>query len=387
MSNSTILLSIVIPTKDRYDCLNSCLESFNSIFTDVEFEVVIFDTSLEIVQLNLESYNVKHLRQVVSSVSGFCETFSRAVDMSSGRYVVIIGDDDCVLPSLFDAVKWCDNHDVDSLTPSMIAGYIWPGIIRKLSGTGDADRLLVKRFSSTVEKVDALNALAECSKEAFQNFDRLPKIYHGLVKREKLDQVKNLLGDYFIGASPDISAAVALAQCCKDHYVIDLPLTLPGSSPKSGAGTSLAGKHIGDIAQSPLAPYAAMWPKMLPKIYTVQTMWAFSGIYVLEKLFKKDILKKFNPFKLLAAAIVYNPQSYSEILKASELKLSTTNSMRTILYIIHYAFVRFKQLVNRMLKRGSYDLIVDARNLSNIAGAQRYLIDNVKLSFPGGKYD
>ncbi|MBX8465024.1 glycosyltransferase family 2 protein [Deinococcus sp. RIT780] len=363
------LITIIIPTKDRYETLTDCLRTFEKLEYQDIFEVLVFDSSANRSNFNIKEFKIKNIRYVHEEVSGFCETFSRSLDHATGKYVTIIGDDDAVLPALLDAASWAFQNNVDSITPLLRAGYIWPGVTRQVGGAQDADRLLIQKFTSKITKVEAKEELERVVSNVFQDFDKLPKIYHGVVRLSKMKEVKLKYGDYFIGSSPDISAAVALADIVDSHFIVDFPLTLPGSSPRSGAGTSLSGKHIGSLENSPLGPFSRIWPLNFPKIYTVQTMWAFSGTYVLLRSPSSSLFKSFKSDKLLAATLIYNLPNAVKILQ-QELKRQKINWPILAYHSIGYVLKRARQLMNRITRKGNYDLIVDKRHLGSIVGAQ-----------------
>ncbi|MFW8628349.1 glycosyltransferase family 2 protein [Deinococcus sp. ME38] len=363
------LITIIIPTKDRYETLTECLRTFEKLEHQDIFEVLVFDSSVNRSKFNIKEFKIKNVRYVHEKVSGFCETFSRSLDHATGQYVTIIGDDDAVLPALLDAASWAFQNNVDSITPLLRAGYIWPGVARQIGGTQDADRLLIQKFTGKITKVEAKEELERVVSNVFQDFDKLPKIYHGVVRLSKMKEVKLKYGDYFIGSSPDISAAVALADIVDSHFIVDFPLTLPGSSPRSGAGTSLSGKHIGSLENSPLGPFSKIWPLNFPEVYTVQTMWAFSGTYVLLRSPSSGLFRSFKSDKLLAATLIYNLPNAVKILQ-QELKRQKINWLILAYHSIGYVLKRARQLMNRMTHKGNYDLILDKKHLGGIVGAQ-----------------
>ena len=102
-----MLLSIIIPTKDRYHYLRECITTILAVDSD-DFELVIQDNTpnnVEILPFIQEIkddrlkyyYDSKHASEV--------ENVNRAIIHSNGRYVCFIGDDDSITTSLVDAVR------------------------------------------------------------------------------------------------------------------------------------------------------------------------------------------------------------------------------------------------------------------------------------------
>src|SRR5690606_4192891 len=114
-------------------------------------------------------------------------------------------------------------------------------------GDSDAGRLLVRSFRGGVTSLDPRAELIASARRGFQTFDRLPRIYYGIVRRTRLDQLREHAGGCFFGSSPDISGAVGLAQFVETPVLVDSPIFLPGSSARSGAGLSGLKKHSGSL--------------------------------------------------------------------------------------------------------------------------------------------
>ena len=105
------LLSIGIPTYNRADCLNKCLESIVSQFADPEVsgrvEIVISDNdssdnTFALVQEFQKKYPNIFYKKNPSNL-GVDKNILQVVEMSRGRFVWLIGDDDALFP---DAIKY-----------------------------------------------------------------------------------------------------------------------------------------------------------------------------------------------------------------------------------------------------------------------------------------
>ena len=111
-----ILLSIAIPTKDRYEPLKSFIKLVES-FDSNEVELVIQDNTKdnkEIVQfINEESDPIIkyfHIEEPIS-MSKNCD---EAVKNCEGKYVCLIGDDDFVVKELIDFVRYMDENEIEA---------------------------------------------------------------------------------------------------------------------------------------------------------------------------------------------------------------------------------------------------------------------------------
>src|SRR5665647_2093055 len=95
------LLSIVIPTKDRYSTLISVLRGLVKDFIDSDVEFIIQDNTNNNneILLFLSKLSCKKIQYFHApfpmSVTENCD---HAVKNSQGKYLIMIGDDDYVLP-------------------------------------------------------------------------------------------------------------------------------------------------------------------------------------------------------------------------------------------------------------------------------------------------
>ena len=121
------LVSVVIPTFNRYEYLKPAVESLVRI-PSTELEVVIQDNTVEnqeivdfLEQLNDDRIQYFHQRKHISMTEN-CE---RGVQNSRGKYVCLIGDDDTVCENIIDAANYCEENRIDaSMYP--FPGFNWP---------------------------------------------------------------------------------------------------------------------------------------------------------------------------------------------------------------------------------------------------------------------
>ena len=125
-------LSIVIPTKNRYEYLKVILEVIKN-FRNEDLEIVIQDNSDNPSEKDDFFSYVNGLND--SSIKYFyCnenlsinENSDKAVLNSKGKYVCFIGDDDCVTSHIVDAARWMESQAIDVLT-FYCPSYIWSDV-------------------------------------------------------------------------------------------------------------------------------------------------------------------------------------------------------------------------------------------------------------------
>jgi hypothetical protein len=305
---SSPLLSIIIPTKDRKRYITSAIAGILALPAP-ELELVVEDnSSSEELQAWVKG-NVADARLLYHyspEPRSMTDNYNQALARATGEYVCTIGDDDGVNPEIVEAAAWAKQQDLDALNPLGSASYCWPDFRSRYFGESHAGKLYLKDFSGKVTGINPEAELRHCVREAGQGTFGLPKIYHGLIRRNCLLAVQRRGGDFFYGVSPDVSGAVAAANFLKTAATIDYPLTLPGSSGGSNAGLSAVGKHKGTLADSAhLKGFRNLvWPAIVPEFFSVQTTWAQAVVATLEAMRREDLLVVFDVPLLYALCLV-----------------------------------------------------------------------------------
>lgn len=322
--NQSPLLSIVIATKNRQKYALSAIESILSL-RNKKIEIVIHDNSEnDSLQKMLSKYISDKLviYKYVKEPLSFISNFNAAIEISNGEYICIIGDDDGINSEISEVVEWCKENDVDALTGNLNANYRW-------EGTGVKDTFFTKMLGSTltithfnckIKDVDIEYSLKEFAKNGCTNyldFD-FPKLYHGIIKKDLLEEIRSKIGHYILGLSPDIYSSLALACVVKKLLIVDYPLTISGVCAESGSVKEGQKKnHSKELENAPHFKFRGdyNWAVEVPKIYTVQTIWADSAIAALRDLGREDVLKYFDKYSLYANILCGDP-SLKEMLKS-----------------------------------------------------------------------
>ena len=99
-----MLLSIAIPTRNRYQTMIPVLKSLISIPSD-KFEIVVHDNSDDNSEISdfLKNINDSRIKYFVSkNKMSQSENFNQVVYNCIGDYICLIGDDDFVLPTIIN---------------------------------------------------------------------------------------------------------------------------------------------------------------------------------------------------------------------------------------------------------------------------------------------
>ncbi|MBT9147867.1 MAG: hypothetical protein DDT32_01633 [Syntrophomonadaceae bacterium] len=146
----------------------------------------------------------------------------------------------------------------------------------------------------------------------------LPRLYHGIVKRKCLNKAREKTGAFFVGLSPDVSAALAVANFTKNVVSIDYPLTIAGVSKSSGGAQLLRREHVGNLEASSLFRDGGgtyKWADIIPRLHITHTIWAESTIAALKVLGRDDLLRDFNLPLLAAYCVALHPKYRRIILR------------------------------------------------------------------------
>lgn len=357
------LLSVAIATKDRE---KYCIAAIQSIldYDDDRLEITIADnSSTTLVKDFVEKVNSCKVKYFYddSEISSN-QNFNRAVELTTGEYVIVIGDDDSILPNAVEVAKWASENNIDSICSKKIVTYYWPGALKQFP-TG---HLIIPQGTTFKTQVNLKTELESLIKNGLQHYllFSLPKTYHGIVKKEVLNKIKSQTGHFYGGLSPDTYSCIAVSCIAKNHYLIDHPITIAGICATSTTADNFTGKHSGSLKNIPHLKNRPnyVWHKMVPKYYSVNTIWAESGLKALDELRRDDLLSKFNIHQLFILGWINNRKYISDLVKVETEKTRIENSISkpTFYFKVLKSFTKIimqkvvRELQNKLVKNKSY---------------------------------
>ena len=305
------ILSIVIPTKNRYYYLDFIIKYFLSIESD-SVELIIQDNSdpglNEKLLADLKKYNDQRIKYYfLEGHISQTENCDLAISRASGKYITMIGDDDIFSKHI---VSYCESWNklgYEAILPNK-ASYIWPDVTpriyqKKMSGT-----LRIQNYTGKVTALNPKELPLKISLLGGTDIMNLPRVYHGIVKKEILEKVYAKCGTYSPGPSPDIANAIALCGFLSSYVLIDLPLITSGQAKSSAGGKGAQGLHYGEIAKVEQLhkDTAKKWDKNIPFYWSGKTIYAESSLQAFRAMSMSLELKKFNYNYLYAACLVFD---------------------------------------------------------------------------------
>lgn len=312
MKNANFLLSVVIPTRNRQEYAIQAIKQILSA-TDKRTQIVVQDNSDDqslrerIKELDTEQITYNYSSETLS----FVDNFERATQLATGEYVTLLGDDDGVLPSITKVTEYALNNGYDCITSKVLVTYYWPNSGAKKRGCSEKKGYIrLNKYSNRCMTVDVQKRLVRVLHNGcqFYHSSGIPKIYHGLVRNSLLKEIRQNYGRLYGGLSPDIYSAFTISMMNAKTLYVDFPFTIDGNCKKSGAGAQAQGKHTGSLKNAPhlRGNPNYKWDALVPQVFSVQTIWADSGLSAIRNLGNPELLKEYSLEKLSAYTILNN---------------------------------------------------------------------------------
>lgn len=290
------LVSLVVPTKNRYPYLEKLVDLVIDFNFGDEFELVIQDNNEDnsnfIKFLETRNYkNIKYFHYPSQMPIG--ENCDKAIRHSTGDYVCFIGDDDFVTKNFIPCVEWMRDNKVECVFPKRIK-YFWPDYCDK-----GEERAAIHhdQFTKNITYIGAKDALKDVMNIGCIWPGNMPMIYHGIVKRTVLEKIWKQCGTLFPGASPDIASGVSLCMVIDKYVSFKFPIIIAGNS-RTGGGSQKVIKHhaVTDFKKLPFLPQDIenRWDKRIPKIWSNSTIWSESAVEALKAWNRNDLVNNVN---------------------------------------------------------------------------------------------
>lgn len=344
---NSILLSVVVPTKNRYTYLIALVKMFDEFKRD-DIELVIQDNSDDNTEFLKFVNNHPHLNLIYNydptSIS-VVENSDRAILNSTGKYVCFLGDDDLLSERVCEFVQYMDKNQCDSAM-FQVAKYFWPGTEFKVH---KFPNLIIRNYREVVREIDVKKELNSLITKGATSLNMMPKVYHGVVLRERLDSIYEQTGTFFPGPSPDMANSVALALVVKKHIYCDVPFISSGTSPKSAAGLGTKHKHEGNLKDMSFLPtdVEEKWNSNIPKVWTGPTIYAQSAILALQNMKREDLLNQFGYNYHYAYFVTFCP-NYKEHFTKFAKTTPEYNSIKFNFSLVQIFFVRLKVYITNI---------------------------------------
>jgi glycosyltransferase involved in cell wall biosynthesis len=227
------IISIIIPTKERCDTLNYVIKTALNQ-TSNEFEVLISDNfSKDDTKKIVNSFNDFRLKYINTGKRlSMCDSWEFALSNANGKYVMIIGDDDAIMPNSITKLISLINTKPSLIYTWRPHWYIWPLNNRK-------SRVWHLSKNCNPKTFNLRNRIKFSIEWGGANISSLPMVYHSLVSIDVLNNIKEVVGRVFNSKVPDVYNAFCLAVFVDNIYETGEAYTAHGWSAKSHSGSLL----------------------------------------------------------------------------------------------------------------------------------------------------
>jgi glycosyltransferase involved in cell wall biosynthesis len=234
--------TVIIPTRERYDTLESTLKTcLNQNYE--KLEIIVSDNfSQDYTQEVVSSFNDPRITYINTQKRlSMSKNWEFALShVKNDSYVTFLGDDDGLLPNAIEEINKLVNQlgDVEAIAWQKTS-YTWPNCIMN-------ENVLSICLKSNLEKFDTKKKLKELIKFEISYpslpYELLPCIYNAFVKNDKIKKVMQISGDFFCSMTPDVYSAIALSTVIDFHYFSHKPYSVNGASRHSNGVSGMQGK-------------------------------------------------------------------------------------------------------------------------------------------------
>ena len=256
--------SVLLPTRNRLELLRYAVESVRRQ-NYADWEIVVSDNdSTEDVAGYVRGLRDERIRYVrTARFVPVTENWNNALEHSSGDYVVMLGDDDALLPGYFSKLAaLIAKHASPEAIYVEAVQYAYPGVIpgneKGFVQTGYCEFMKGRREPFLLPPEEARAAVLK-SMRLRLSFSY--NMQHSLVSRAAIRRLAPH-GPFFQSPYPDYYASNVLLLTSKRILVVPEPLVAIGISPKSfgfyyfNARAAEGGAFLNNLGESSVPDYA-----------------------------------------------------------------------------------------------------------------------------------
>ena len=362
------LVSVVVPTKNRYKYLKNLITLIDSYHLS-ELELVIQDNSDDNAEIldYLKDYKNDNIHYYYSTDK---LTMSTNADVgicnAQGEYICYIGDDDGVCSNIVDCVKWMKRNGIDGARTGQV-------IFNYNEDIAEPSRLSFVNKEPSARVEDPMKRLYQSIKRGLILADsHIPMVYQSIVKKDVLDSVFKRGGTHFPGVVPDVSGGVCICFELNKYAVIGVPVVINGLSKNASGGVFTKDKNgILKLDEVSFITQKARdeWDKRLPRLWYGSSVWTNAGIKALEYMGAYEMAKKVNVEYSLARALRLYPWLKNELTAYSK------NQVLMYYWVLWQTIRRYwNALVRRIANRNDGKIIYGLTGIEECAQSIQKII-------------
>lgn len=235
--------SIVIPTRQRADKLQFSLQTcLRQRFDD--YEIVVCDNcssreTREVVE-QANSNKVRYVR--APQPLAMSDNWELAVSHAQGDYILLIGDDDGLLPHALPEIDTLIRDTEAKALRWNCVFYLWPDV--NLEGQGNFLRIPLGRQLRLVQSRSAIEKVI-----SFQaDYVSLPMLYNAVIHRSLFEEARRRCGRLFGSHCPDIYSGFLFAYLSGEYWSLEAPMSVAGLSGHSNGVATLHAQGANRVA-------------------------------------------------------------------------------------------------------------------------------------------
>lgn len=312
----TIKYSVVIPTRNRAEYLPYAIKSvLNSKRRDIEL-IISNNFSTDETEEILSKISDSRIKIISPNETlPMAGHYEFAISHAKGEWITILGDDDAVMPYIFDSIdNYISQYPGIDIISSVRAYYFW-------KGCEDVNGNAVVRYQSNFKsqlrstKKDLMSVL-----KGLRICFNMPQIYTTcVVKRSLYEEIKiNSGGCFYHSIIPDMYSVVALCLKRKKYLRVEEPLFWVGTSNKSLGRSDRIYKDAEKFKVNTPGIHTCVPKKISENVSYFLHSNAFSPYYIFECLLKSPLNKEIYEDKKIKNIVLAATLNISKKRKKSE---------------------------------------------------------------------
>jgi glycosyltransferase involved in cell wall biosynthesis len=286
----SIKYSIVIPTRNKIEYLPYAIKSVLEN-ERIDFELIVSNNhSTDGTSEFLEHLNDNRLHVISPPLTlPMAGHYEFAINEARGEWITMLGDDDAVMPYIFDRLDFYINeHPEVDIISSERAYFFWQGC-ENLYGNivvNYKSKQAATLRSTRSDLMMVLSGRRSC-------FD-MPQIYTtSMVKRSLYQEIKESSGGYFYHSIiPDMYSVVALSLSRERYLRVEEPLFWVGTSNKSMGISNRIYLDANQFDNKKLSEFPCMPKKISDSVSYEIHSGGFSAMYIFECLLNFPLLSQ-----------------------------------------------------------------------------------------------
>lgn len=240
MSTNDPKITVIIPTRDRIETLVHTIKTVQAVDCP-KLEILVCDNnSHDETGTIITSIKDTRLRYIHSNTRlSMTDNWEFALSHSTGDYIIIIGDDDAIIPENFKFLQKCI---VDKKYPHFVkwktGTYVWP--IEQKPASVEVRNL----NSNVVKPLDSRLAVKKVLTNGGWQYYNLPSFYHAAVSKKLIETIRNKHGRVFNTTQPDLYSSIIVSANSEFGYFLGKSITMHGKSAKSNGGSDLTSNGV-----------------------------------------------------------------------------------------------------------------------------------------------